>query len=443
MTKSKIADFFKSFRKKALLVISLLVIAGVLLAAKYFLGGGSVSGPKGDLSVDDSGRVHTKDTADIGKILDEGVDSVLSIFGIKKDWITTSYNPSKKQTDPKHITKDAEWFSKNVLIPGELSSIEVNADLSSYFNSLGLITNVDEDILTKNIMLSVRPGDTLHHELPLAVVSVKHSEKVHRDNAVICVIISNIADYKEEEIEKLLLNKTEFSYIFPRSLDEIDTQNKLLHSKKDVLINLTIGGKDNYDTDFNTDLDDKQMREKVKSFTSDFPLVRSVVVTRSGPEVPQSEMNLLADELGKYNITVLGDNDLTKLLTQAEEESADKLNIVFSNIRSKAALAGSMITMLRISPEEFGSFYEQISVLKKLGYRFFDFSEFYYRKTEMEKKKKEREDKLKQEQVEKKLQEKKKTEIKKKTETKKKTDTKKPTDKKKTESPTKKNEKKK
>jgi hypothetical protein len=438
LTKSKIGNFFKSFRNKALVVVSLLVIAGVLVVTKYYLGRDD-SGVKNSSvdSLNDSGKKEVTDIAEIDRILERGIDSVLGNFGIKKEWITTSY------TDAKHTTKDSEWFSKNVLIPTELSSIEVNADLSSYFRHLGFSTMVNEDILTKNITIAVTPGDTLKHEMPLAVISVKHSDKVHRDNAVICVIISNIGDYKDEEIDKLLINKTEFSYIFPRSLDEIDLQNKLLHSKKDVLINLTIGGKENYDTDFNTDLDDKALKEKVKSFTSDFPLVRSVVLTRSGPEVPQSEMNLLADELGKYNITVLGDNDLSKLLTQSEEESTDKLNIITSNIRSKAVLTGSMITMLKITPDEFPAFYDQISVLKKLGYRFFDFSEFYNRKTEMEKKKKEQEEKLKQEQTDKKQQEKKRTEIKKKTETKKKTDTKKPTDKKKTQSPTNKNEKKK
>jgi hypothetical protein len=150
-------------------------------------------------------------------------------------------------------------------------------------------------------------------------------------------------------------------------------------------------------------------------------------------------MILLAGELAKYNITVLSDNELAKLLTPAEEESTDKLNLISSAIKSKASFAGSMITMLNVTPEEFNEFYDRIGLLKKLGYRFSNFSEYYSRKTELEKKKKEQEEKLKKEQAEKKQQEKKKTDVKKKTEIKKKTETKpKTTEKKKTDSPVKK-----
>jgi hypothetical protein len=281
------------------------------------------------------------------------------------------------------------------LIPKDLTSVEVNLDLNSYINSTGLSASVNEDIITKDITLIINPPDTLSSAVPLAKISITHSDKVSRESAIVCIILNNIGDYSQEDIDRLLMNKSEFSFVFPQNLGDIDTQNKLLQHKKDVLINLTVGGKDNYDTDFNAGLDEKAVREKVKSFSSDFPTITKVILTKSAPEVTPYTVNLITDELNKFNIKVINDSAIIKLLTTAEEDSKDKLHIVFNNMKTKTALTRNMIVKLTINADEFESFYNEILTLKKFGYKFYNFTDYREILTEKEKQDKLKLDKLK------------------------------------------------
>ncbi|MFI5212051.1 MAG: hypothetical protein ACHQIH_04150 [Ignavibacteria bacterium] len=430
MINTKITKFFKSFRGRLTVIIALLAVTASLLFTIFYLRNHN---PQQEFSNDQKRSVNTssddKQNAGAmvtGQIIDAGIDSVLSNFGIKKEWITTYYNPALLKTDPKHSTKEADWFSKGVLIPVDLNSIEVNVDISNYLNIIGITSSVNEDIITKNIVISALKPDTVSTGLPLVKISVSHSDKITRESSLFCLILDNIGDYKKEEIEKFVIGKTEFSFIFPRSLDDIDIQNKLLQNKKDVIISLTLGSKDNYDADFSTNLDEKSVRDKVKSFSSDFPTIRTVVLTRSEQNLPQSGINMIVEEFNKFNISVINESDLTKMLTPAEEESKDKISIIGVNLRSKAGLSKSMVSLLKINADEFERFYDEILKLKKLGYRFCSFAEYLSRKNEMEKKEKLRNEEQQKELADKKLADKRKTEQKKPKE-------KKPIEKKKTE----------
>jgi hypothetical protein len=393
---NKIKNFLNSFRGKVIIAIALIATASILYITKVFL-------IKDDSSDTDTGLSEIIGGTDkqappnletLQKTMDANIDSVLSTFGIKKEWITTLYNTSTEKPGAKNNTKEAEWFTKSVLIPKDLSSIEVNLDLSGFINGTGLVTSTNEDIITKDIILTVTNPDTGRSKLPLAKISVVHSDKVIRESAVFCFIINGIGDYSPEEIDKLVMNKSEFSFVFPRNLDEIDIQNKLLQHKKDILINLTVGGKDNYNTDFNTSLDEKAIRERVKSFSTDYSSVSTVILTRSEADVQQSAVNRVADEFAKFNIKVINDSSLTKLLTTAEEDSKDKTGILFTNLKTKAGLVKNIVTLVKITPDEFEKFYNDVLILKKLGYKFCTYSEYFVKAAEMDKLQKEKEEKL-------------------------------------------------
>ncbi len=437
MVNNKIKNFFSSFRNKVIIIIALISLASVLLITKVFLKNDNSTGDDKKISWDvtDSDKPALPNLELLQKSLDGNIDSVLSGFGIKKEWITTLYNQHGEKTTAKNTTKEAEWFTKSVMIPKDLSSIEVNLDLSSYIKSSGLVLSGNEDIITKDITLIINNPDTVKSRLPLAKISVAHSDKITRESAVFCFIINGLGDYSTEEIDKLVINKPEFSYVFPRNLDEIDVQNKLLQNKKDILINLTVGGRENYDTDFNISLDEKAIRERVKSFSSDYPSVSTVILTKAEAEVQPSAISRIADEFTKYNIKVITDSSLTKLLTPAEEDSKDKAAILSTNLKAKARLIKNIVTLVKLSPEEFERFYNDVLMLKKSGYKFCSYSEYLTKAAELDKQQKEKEEKLKQEeekrladkkkQTEKKKQPEKKSTDKKKTETKKKTDVKK------------------
>jgi len=395
LTINKIKSKLRSFPNKLIIIIVLITITAILLLTKFFLKDDQRNGNNTKNSEEvNNGNDHVKpDLELLENNLEPGIDSVFANFGIKKEWITTQ-NIKNQKLPVKTPLKDAEWFTKTVLIPKDLSSIEVNADLSRYIKGTGLQLSVNENIITKDIVLVINNPDSA--KLPLAKIFVNHSDKITRDGGTICIILNNIGEYKQEEIEKLLLNKSEFSFVFPRNLDEIDTQNKLLHNKKDVLINLTVGGKDDYESDFNTSLDEKGIREKVKSFSSDFPAISKVILTRTGQDIQPSVMRSITEELNKFNISVVNDSDLTKLLTKQEEESRDRLSILTDNLKSKTSISKNIIAMLSIDPGEFEHFYDEVMILKKSGYKFYNFTEFMNKKTETDKQVKLDEEKLKE-----------------------------------------------
>lgn len=371
----------------------------------------------------------------IRKNISAGIDSVLSNFGIKEEWITTSDTEVLKKTG-KTQSSDAELFIKNVLIPKDLNSIEINADLSSYISFLGLKSQVNEDILSKDLDITVLFDDSLKQKTPLCKLKITHSEKVNRETAIVCVIINNINEYKTDDIDRIFLSKNEFSFVFPRNLDEIDLQNKLLHSKKDVIINLTAGGKDNYEADFNASMDEKAILERVKSFSVDFPTINTVLLTKQDDDIPLPLLNSINTNLTNYKIRVINENELSPLLSDAEFKSPDKFTLLAANIKSRSKLTKTIITSVSVDHDDFEKFYDNIQILKKLGYKFYNYSEFRNRKDTYEKEQKEKEDKMKEELIKKQNEKKnteKKSDPKKNTGIKKKQETKKPVENKKTE----------
>ena len=110
---------------------------------------------------------------------------------------------------------------------------------------------------------------------------------------------------------------------------------------------------------------------------------------------------------------MIPDNELAQLLSKAEDESKDKYNLLAVNLKTKGNLSKSIITSIAVNTDDFTSFYDEILKLKKLGYKFYNFSDFSSRKETFEKEEQLRVDKTKDElqkkQNEKKLADKKQT----------------------------------
>jgi len=347
----------------------------------------------------DTGNVNISkhDNKNPGISLDITIDSILYTFGIKKEWITTEKNQIQKKT----LTK-ASWFSKIVLIPKEIASAEINLDISTYLVEAGLSTRVNEEIITKDITIYINDPDTLK-TLPAAVVQIIHSEKVKRSGGTVAIILDKISDFDDDALNKYILTKNEFSYIFPRNLDDINIQHKLLQRKKDIVINLTIGGTDNYEADFNTALDEKAIRERVRSFNADFSTINKVMLTKSFSDASLNQLQKkITAELAKYNIAVINDTMLTPAYKSSEK---DKIGTFFNTLIQKAELNKNIIVVYPIEKSEFTDFYNRVLTLKKLGHKFFNLTEFFNYTIDEQKKEQERLEKLRQEQLKKKKQE--------------------------------------
>ena len=389
-----------------------MIVLGVLIAAsavfiylRYFHKNSNIPDISRIITIDSTGiraNLHlspdflrTKSVAD--------VDSILNNFGVKKEWITTvsaGEKTVKPRTDKTKKENTASWYTKYVLIPKDVNSAVINLDLTNYFRLLGLSSTVSEDIRTADITFSVTdPDDTSSgaDAKPLARIFINHSDKITRESGTFIVILDNIGDYKKNEADDLLENTSEFTFIFPRSPDDIDVQNKLIQQKKDVILNVTEGKNDNYDADFRSGMDLKELRQKVRSLSADYPSVKTILLTRTdAPAGIDRTMPEIIDELEHYSFRVYTDTSLTKLLSVSDNDSKNKISIIVSQMKFHASAGKKIMTVLNLTYDEFQSFYNEVLTMKKLGYKFYTLSRI--NEIELEKAKRE---KLKQEKADK------------------------------------------
>lgn len=341
--------------------------------------------------------------------LDNDIDSILAAFGIRKDWVSTftpqqkapitkPTAPTAKTTGPKTTApktstpapkrnpKEAQWFVKDVIIPRDLASAEINLDISLYVAGSGYLPEVNEDIKTKDIIIDIKSIADSSSTTPLARIYITHSDKISRETGTFCLILSNLGDYKKDEIDKVLGTTSEFTFTFPRSLENIELQNRLVQLKKGIVINLTESAKDNSGADFTT-LDDKDIKQKVKSFGVDYPGVTKVLLTKMDAQpLPTGLTGKIIEEYQKYNIRVINDSMLTPLFGKADEDSKDKIKIIINNIKTKAAQTGKGIAILNLNFDDFTKLCSELLTLKKLGYKFYTLTDYLSKEAERKRK---------------------------------------------------------
>ena len=131
---------------------------------------------------------------------------------------------------------------------------------------------------------------------------------------------------------------------------------------------MSIGSRENYEADFNTEMDEKSIHDKVKSFNADYPSINKILLTKIINNAALiTVQNKITAEFVKYNVTVINDSMLTSAYKSGEK---DILGYFFGNIVQKAGLAKYAIAVLPLEKAEFDDFYKRIVVLKKLGYKF-------------------------------------------------------------------------
>lgn len=373
-------NFFKSYRFP-IIVISAVVIALLITAYFIFFHKGASEQPvsKSNDNKPDTVKVIQADLQNIGQSLDKKIDSVLSTFGIKKEWIatlTTGTKQLKSKTDQqKKIISNAQWFTKNVLIPEDLTSAEINLDLTNLIRSSGLFPLVNEDIRTTDIDINIFNDSASSTMQPLVKISINHSDKITRESGTIVVILSSLNDMKKDQADEILSSTSEFSFILPRNLEDIELQNKLVHDKKDLIINLTIGEKEAVETDFSLDMADKDIKQKVKSFNVDFPSVKYVLLSTSDPNIQKDRIySKLTDEFARFEIKSVSDTLLFKFPDL--EINSSKVPSVINTLKARAENTGKVITVLSLDYDAFKTFYNEVLTLKKQGFKFYNFSQY-------------------------------------------------------------------
>ncbi|RPI18881.1 MAG: hypothetical protein EHM58_03875 [Ignavibacteriae bacterium] len=394
MINTKRNSFLKSFRFKVILA-SILVIAAVVIL--YFIfwhnPGNSLRTDKQNNSENkgDTSKVISTELQNSSQLLDKNIDSVLMSFGIKKDWITTTLAGTKQvktKTDQQKKTSiNAEWFAKSVLIPKDLTSAEVNLDLTNLIKSSGLYSIVNEDIRTTDIDITVFKDSVSAAGQPLARISVNHTDKITRESGTLVIVLSNLSELKTEQLEEIINSTSEFSFILPRNLEDIELQNKLIHDKKDLIINLSVGEKEAVETDFSLDMEDKEIKQRVKSFNVDFPSVKYVLLSTTDPNIQKDKIyNKLAEEFAKFDVKTIPDTLFFKF--PDVEINSSKVQSVINTLKAKASNSGKVITVLFMDYDAFKNFYSEVLTLKKQGFKFYNFSQFLTKESDRQKKEK-------------------------------------------------------
>lgn len=385
MHKLQLKNLLKSFRFKILILVLLALTVSALVYLKIKNPGNRTY----DYAFDNQKTGNLLDVNyDILKDkIDRDIDSVLYNFGIKKDWISTSYpgdKPviSKKEKSKKEPVK-ARWFSKNVSIPKDVISSEINLDLTNYFSSFGLFTSVNEDIKTADIIIDViQSEDTVNIQFPFLKINIQHSDKIQRETGTYVIILNNIWDYKPDELDNIISNYPEFSLMFPRNLDQIELQNKLIQMKKDVIINLTIGENDKPDNDFYPGIDDKILKQRVKSFITDFPYIKTLLITHSEPVLTQNKLlPQLAVEFSKFEVKIVPDSLFVKIDSK-DNDSKNNVQNILSRLKTGISNRGTFFGIISVSYDDFLKLYEGFSSLKKAGYKFYNYAQYRTRETD-------------------------------------------------------------
>ncbi len=335
------------------------------------------------------------DIATVKAGLDTKLDSILLEFGIRKEWIATSYpNQQSKQKESKKILN--ELFSKTVSIPKELPSIEINIDITSYLNSTGLRSVVNEDILTKDISIDIFARDDSAGQKNLARVQLSHSDKVSRQTATCVFILSGLQEFDAKELDEIINLTSEFSYLLPKNLDDIDLQNKLINAKRNVLMEFSIASSSIEEAEFYTGMAGKDIQSKIKTFTNDFPSIKYVLLSARDKSAGALIVKKIAEaEMTRLGLKVISDSLLTE--TIKDDEKGEKIKLILEKIRSRTNLSSPLISKLWLDPNQLKNFYSEVLTLKKKGYKFYTLSEYLTKEEQSVKK-----EKLKQEEEKKK-----------------------------------------
>lgn len=354
-------QFERSDKLKFILIISLSLVSAVLI---YFY-----------ITTDKEHHGQEKDAETIVPFtpekLDSETDSVLNTFGIQKDWIK-KINPKDK--DLKKVSEQNKdlLISKEVMLPRDLPAIELNLDMTNYFHSRKLESQVVEDPRTKNLTMTLfNINDT--SDKPAGLIKFNFKDSLSRNASDICIVIDSIDAITLEDAEEILNSNREFSVFLPLRNDKAEYQSLVTEQKTDHLIKFYTGNEDDILADFRDDMKESQWKSKVKSAAISFANSGGIILynTGSNPEF----YNKVKEEFRNNNIKVYDDTIFTEFNPGENKVSSLIENIKSGNKNGKTVMYFSIFFTI----DEFREYEKKIQELKKSGYKFNNFSETFKR----------------------------------------------------------------
>jgi hypothetical protein len=345
----------KKHEKIKLIIIGSLIVLMIILFYFYISSGD-------DSSVTNTANQKINELSK-DKIV-KNLDSIISTFGIKKEWMI---DIRSKEKDLKNKSEQL-LVSKEVLIPLDLPTIDLNYEISNYLRSNNFDDKVIEDPKSKNIVMNIFSlQDTLKKQI--GNIKFVYSDSVKRNATEVCIVLDSLDSYNLSDVEKILTSTQEFSVFLPLRNDKADYQSMIIDLKKDYLIRFSIGNGDDIEADFKDDMKESIWKSKIKSVELNFPQAAGIILfDKKGLNDFE---NIIQDEFVKNNLNVYkdsifvqfkrGENKVTSLLDDIISKSKNGKKILFYNIN--------------FNPNEFLDYDKEIYIMKKLGYKFLDFKQ--------------------------------------------------------------------
>jgi hypothetical protein len=385
----------KSQKIKVLTIISLVIFAVILIFLK-------VSSKK-EIETKTPGKEEKTETKQISpdeikKIVPHEIDSILYQYGIKPEWIKNISNsppPEKpKKEKPKKQDKQSKpvikqpvqtenlWFMKEVTIPRDIPFAEMNLEIVNLLNGYNLSSTSFEDPKTYNQLFNIYYTSDSAKKV-IAKINFMYTDKIKRETADICIVLDNLDSYTNAQLEKLLSTSEKFSVMLPDDINKIDLQTMVMESKKDYLVKADIGTQDDIESEFRSDMKEKDWRTKVRTICYEFDKAAGVVL--KNPKMQHKmEMELL-DEFSKFPVKAYRDTIFTKY--HSTEKSNKKIADLFKLVLSRAKNGiNSQVYVVNFTEEDFQNYLSGLHVIKKRGYKFFTFSDIMKRRAKLESK---------------------------------------------------------
>lgn len=296
--------------------------------------------------------------------MESDIDSILSVFGIESSW----RKDIKKNVKESGIEKNNLWIAKDILIPEDLMTIEINYELSEYFRKNMLIGNAAEDPKTKNLKILISKSDTSGSKI--GILNFIYSDTLKRKAPDICIILDSI-DFLSADEAGIILNTSEnVSAILPLRNDKADFQSIIMESGKNFLIELTIGDENNITADIKSDMKSLTWKSKIKSVSLNFPDASGIIIKN---QLDDAEfVKNVRQEFESYKFKVYSDS-IYKLSVSGENKIKDLFGEILKH--SKNGLK-KLLFKIKFSPAEFNEYKTEVYKFKKAGYKFLSFREF-------------------------------------------------------------------
>lgn len=385
----------KKEKIKILIVVSLVIFAVILVLLWL-----NTRNKNEDKFTEKEVKTAVKELSadEIKKIVPVEIDSILYQFGIKSEWIKNITNapapekPKKEKPKKQEKTKKPNvkqnlqvenlLFVKEVTIPKDIPFAEVNLEILKLLNGYSLSSVSFEDPKTYNQMLNVYHTQDSSKKA-IAKINFIYSDKIKRESADICIVLDNLENFTHSQLEKLLASNEKFSVMLPDDIHKIDLQTMVMESRADYLVKADIGMQDDIESEFRSDMKEKDWRAKVRTLCYEFDKTAGVIL-RNPKKQHKLEMELL-DEFSKYPVKAYRDTIFSKYYSS--ENSSKKVSDLFGMILSKAKNGiTSQIYVVNFSDEDFQNYLSGLHVIKKRGYKFFTFSDIMKRRGKTESK---------------------------------------------------------